>query len=675
MAQEDILEYKMSEGIFPDRSVVAPVKTLASRWYRRALCMVLLLALFLDFFRLGLRGYSNLYYAAAVRSMLINWHNFFFVSFDPGGFVAIDKPPVGFWLQVLAAKIFTFNTWSIQFPQALAGVYSVALLAHLVRRVSGPFAGLVAGLTLALMPISVVTNRTNNVDSLLVLTVLCAAWAVIVATERGRLRLLLLGAAIIGLGFNIKMLEAYLVVPALALVYLFGAPLRLRTKILHLALASIVLLVVSLCWLLAVDLTPVAQRPYVGSSGYNSEMSLAFGYNGLTRILGFSGLQSTFSLAPAEQTSTVVTSSSLGDPGPLRLLNQQLGAQASWLLPLVLAGMLAVVWQRRPRLESDREQQSILLWGVWFLTSAVFFSVSAFFHPYYMVMMAPALCALVGIGLATMWRDFARLNWRGWLLPVAYIATLVVQIDVLLPFPVWNRVLIPLVGSLVVVVVVLLIIACFLFRTQIQRVGRPLVAVGLSALLIAPTIWATLPVLNAYNQAFPIASPPVPSTALSRLLSQYSRALEYPDPALLRYLIDHQGKADDIVATTSSNVSSSIIVETGKPVMAFGGYGGLDHILTRDQVITLVHQDKLRFFLYVDFKAFSRLPFALQVYLRELSAKTDLPASAGQGYITQWVQANCTPVTPATWGAQVYGPGGTLTSNSVLSLYDCASPF
>ena len=667
MTHKDLSASNANEGTFPDHSVVTSLKTFLFGWYRPTLCGVLLLALFLDLFRLGQRGYSNLYYAAGVRSMLLNWHNFFFASFDPGGFVTIDKPPVGFWLQVLFAKILTFNSWSILLPQALAGVCSVALLAHLVRRVFGPLAGLVAGLTLALMPISVVTNRTNDVDSLLVLTVLCATWAIVVATETGRIRFLLLGAAIVGLGFNIKMLEAYLVVPALALLYLFCAPRRLRTKLLHLTLAAVVLLAVSLCWITVVDLTPVAQRPYIGSSGNNSEMSLAFGYNGLTRIFGFNGLQSTFSLSPVQQTGGV-TSSDIGDPGPLRLLNQQLGTQVSWLLPFVLAGILAVVWQRSPRLGSDRQQQSILLWGIWFLTSAVFFSVSAFFHAYYMVMMAPALCALIGIGLSTMWSDVARLNWRGLLLPVAYLATLLVQIDVLLPFPTWSRFLIPMAGTMIVLVVVLLVAVRFLFRTQIQRIGRPLVAVGLGALLVAPTIWATLPVLGAYTQAFPVAGPPT-STPITPLLSQYEHAFTSPDPAMIHYLIAHQGKADDIVATTNASASSALIIETGKPVLTLGGYEGLDHILTRDQVSMLVHRGKLRFFLYSDYKAYSNLPSALKFYFFELSIEA--PPLVGQQDITQWVQLNCMPVMPEAWGSSVYGPGGTLTSNSVLSLYDC----
>src|SRR5438132_3239657 len=218
--------------------------------------------------------------------MMDNWHNFFFASYDPGGFVTIDKPPVGFWFQVLSAKIFGFNPVSILLPQALAGVLSVLLLYYLVRRHFGVVAGLLAALALAITPLSIVTNRNDTIDSTLALTILLGAWAVLRAAETGRLRWLLLSAAIVGIGFNIKMLEAYLVVPAYGLLYLLAAPKSLWKRIGHLALALVVLLVVSFSWALTVDLTPASQRPYVDSTQDNSEISLALGYNGINRLIG-----------------------------------------------------------------------------------------------------------------------------------------------------------------------------------------------------------------------------------------------------------------------------------------------------------------------------------------------------------------------------------------------------
>src|SRR6266699_6686165 len=199
-------------------------------WHRLALGGITLISVFMNFFQLGKNGFGS-YYPPAVRSMMDNWHNFFFASYDPGGFVTIDKPPVGFWLQVISAKLFGFTPFSVLLPQALAGVLSVLLLYFLVRRHFGVVAGLLAALALALSPISIVTNRNITIDSTLALALLVGAWAVLRAAETGRLRWLLLSAFIVGIGFNIKMLEAYLVVPAYGLLYLLAAPLSLWKRV------------------------------------------------------------------------------------------------------------------------------------------------------------------------------------------------------------------------------------------------------------------------------------------------------------------------------------------------------------------------------------------------------------------------------------------------------------
>src|SRR5579871_135496 len=212
-------------------------------WTWLGLGAVMIVSIFMNFYQLGQNGFGNLYYAAGVRSMADSLHNFFFVSFDPGGFVTIDKPPLGFWLQVASVKVFGFTPFAIFLPQALAGVLSVLLLYHLVRRHFGVIAGLLAALALAITPISVVTNRNNTIDSTLALALLLGAWAVLKAAETGKLRWLLLSAAFVGLGFNIKMAEAYLVIPAFGVLYLLAAPRKIWTRIWHLALALLVLLV------------------------------------------------------------------------------------------------------------------------------------------------------------------------------------------------------------------------------------------------------------------------------------------------------------------------------------------------------------------------------------------------------------------------------------------------
>src|SRR6202011_401777 len=271
-----------------EQPIAPPGKKRLFARHRFALGGILLISAVMNFYQLGKNGFGS-YYPAAVLSMMDNWHNFFFVAYDPGGFVSIDKPPVGFWLEVASAKLFGFNSVSILLPQALAGVLSVWLLYYLVRRHFGVVAGLLAALALALNPISILTNRNVTIDSTLTLVLLLGAWTVLKAAETGRLRWLLLTAFIVGIGFNIKMLEAYLVVPAYGLLYLLAAPHSLRKRIGHLALAGVLLLAVSLSWVVAVDLTPASQRPYVGSTQDNSELSLAIGYNGIQRLLGSFG--------------------------------------------------------------------------------------------------------------------------------------------------------------------------------------------------------------------------------------------------------------------------------------------------------------------------------------------------------------------------------------------------
>src|SRR5450432_1906796 len=384
-------------------------------WYAPSLALILLLAACLDFWQLGQHGYSNLYYAAGVRSMLINPHIFFFASYDPNGFVSIDKPPVDFWLQVLSAKLLGFSPFSLLLPQALAGVLSVALLARLIRRSFGKLAGLLAALALTLTPISVITSRNNDVDSMLVLVILLAAWAIIIAVEQGSLRWLLVSMGLVGMGFNIKMAEAYLVIPAFVLLYFLTSPRRWRARIWHLTFAIVVLLAVSLSWSVAVDLTPPAQRPFVGSSKSNSELHLVFGYNGIHRLFILPtpprrapARKITFQPSLPRKAVTPPQNPFIGgedgSPAPMRLFNNQLAGQISGLLPLALIGIIVFLWRIKEYALRDKPFQGIVLWGTWFMTMGTFFSIASF-HMYYMVMLAPAICALVGIGVATLWHE------------------------------------------------------------------------------------------------------------------------------------------------------------------------------------------------------------------------------------------------------------------------------
>jgi 4-amino-4-deoxy-L-arabinose transferase-like glycosyltransferase len=236
------------------------------------------------FYKLGTVGDANTYYTAAVKSMLQSWHNFFYVAAEPGGSVTVDKPPLGLWIEAAFAAVFGVKGWVVCLPNILAGLFSIPLLYHMVRKHANEAAGLAAALVMAFTPVFVATNRNNTMDGMLVFTLLLAAYAFLKATERSSLRWLLLGGFIVGLGFNIKMLQAFLPLPAFYALYFLAAKTSWWKKLLQLGLTTVLLLVVSFAWVIAVDLTPADQRPYIGSSDDNTVMSLIFGHNGISRL-------------------------------------------------------------------------------------------------------------------------------------------------------------------------------------------------------------------------------------------------------------------------------------------------------------------------------------------------------------------------------------------------------
>jgi 4-amino-4-deoxy-L-arabinose transferase-like glycosyltransferase len=628
-------------------------------WQHVAMGMILLLAAALSFFRLDKLGYGNVYYAAAVKSMLQSWHNYFFVSFDSANFVSVDKPPVGLWVQTASAKLFGFTGWNLLWPQALAGVFSVAVLYMLVRRSFGPLAGVIAALALALTPINVVTNRNNTADSLLVLTVLLATWTICRAMESGRLRWLFLCAILMGIGFNIKALQAYLVLPAFGLAYVLGTPGRWRAHCLHSGVAFLLLLIISLSWIIAVDLVPAANRPYVGSSQTNSELELAIGYNGLIRLLGIGGSQS--SSAPHADTSsallgtfisTFIASDETGSPGPLRLFNQQLGSQIGWLLPLALIGLLVACWQTKFRFPLNQKRRALLLWGTWFLTVSAFFCVAGFFHTYYLVMLAPAVCALVGIGVVALLQEYLRTDWRSWLFPGALLFTGGIQVVLLAPYPAYSRILLPAIIGLSALAVLLLGLVTCVVRLREPVMLTCGVSLGLLALFVSPLLWSTLSVLHAGDMLIPRAGPALVSSQVTASASNHSHATD-PDEErqrLIQYLLLHEGKTRFLLATLDSLTAAPIILATDKPVMALGGFLGIDPIVTPEKLSVLVADGEVRYFLLPYFQV-SQLP----VQIRQALAQKDFAnfgIASSLVALLSWVNTNCQLVPDHLWRVQ-----------------------
>ncbi len=350
--------------------------------------VIVLLGAFLRFYELGAYSIGNTYYAATVQSMLTSWHNFFFASFEPGGSVTVDKPPLGFWIQAVSAYFLGVNGFALALPQALAGVLSIPLLYSMVKRQFGAWAGLIAGLVLAITPVTVSTERNNTIDGLLVFVLLLATWAFLRAVHLGRFRYLILGAFLIGLGFNIKMLQAFMPLPALYALYLLGAPHPWWKRILHLTGATVLLLAVSLSWAIAVDLTPPEDRPYIGSSDDNTVMELIVGHNGLSRLISMrrSAPKGNASPPPPGAGNPPVNppppqfgsmnppgnppaqpgggrNQEIGEAGVLRLFTEPLVTEAGWLLPLALLGIPLVLVVLGWQWPLSEKHLALLLWG------------------------------------------------------------------------------------------------------------------------------------------------------------------------------------------------------------------------------------------------------------------------------------------------------------------------
>jgi 4-amino-4-deoxy-L-arabinose transferase-like glycosyltransferase len=362
------------------------------RWARPALFGLLALTALLYLWDLTRNGWANDFYAAAVQAGTKSWKAFFFGSFDSSNFITVDKTPASLWVMELSGRIFGFSQWSMLAPQALEGVASVALLYAAVRRWSGPAAGLIAGLVLALTPVAALMFRFNNPDALLVLLMTAAAYALVHAIENGRTRWLVFCGVLVGFAFLAKMLQAFLVVPGFAVAYLWaGAPRAWVRRLWQTALMGAGIIVGAGWWILIAELTPAADRPYFGGSTDNNILQLAIGYNGLGRLDG-NETGSVGGRGPGG-------SGFGGATGLVRLFHSEFGGQISWLLPAALICLAAVLWVSRRAVRTDRIRAAALLWGGWVVVTGMVFSyMSGIIHPYYMVALAPGIGALVGIG-------------------------------------------------------------------------------------------------------------------------------------------------------------------------------------------------------------------------------------------------------------------------------------
>lgn len=661
--------------------------------------LILILSAILNFANIGIEGYGNGYYAAGVKSMTMSLKNFFFVSFDPGSFVTIDKPPAGFWIQAIFAKIFGFSGWSILLPQALAGVISVYLLYYLVKRSFGNLAGLISALCLAVTPVFVAASRNNTIDNLLVATLLLGCIALTKAAEQGKARYLYISLLLVGIGFNIKMLEAYMIGPAIYITYLLSSNISFKKKLGRLVIGSVILAVVSLSWAVIVDLVPAQNRPYVGSSTNNSELELIIGHNGLER-LGLSGKSNggfggtnkddgnrqardsrgnNEELSNNEQMSQGQTGgnnqgsmpgqgpngNTQGGPGTSGDGNNQgmpgnptggnaqptnggmqgggpggqggvqgsfgsqvkagitrlfvkssLSDQIVWFLPLAFLGFIAGSIKEKLRLKLDNKRKiSLVLWITWLVPEFIYFSyTTGLFHPYYLTMMAPPAAALAGIGIVEMLELYKEGTWKAWLLPIGFALTGAAHMMMMSYFT-SNLSTITrgiILTSLILCFAASAMLAILNMVTFIKRknntdldenknanVLKVLVGIATVGILVTPFIGASAAITHSVNSTIPCAGLELLSNGERSGLggTPFGRTESVSNSKLINFLKSNKTNEKYLLVVSSSQSADSIIIQTGEPVMALGGFSGSDKTITLDEFKEMVKNGEVRYVL------------------------------------------------------------------------------
>ncbi|MFI8765702.1 ArnT family glycosyltransferase [Streptomyces sp. NPDC053792] len=470
-------------------------------WVRPAFLGLLAVTTLLYLWNLSASGYANSFYSAAVQAGGESWKAFFFGSLDAGNAITVDKPPAALWPMALSVRLFGLGSWQILVPEVLMGVGTVAVLYAAVRRRFGAGAGLIAGAVLALTPVAALMFRFNNPDALLALLMTVAVYCVLRALEqeRGAAKWLVWAGAAFGFAFLAKTLQAFLILPPLALVYAVCAPGGFGRRLGRLALAGLAMLVSAGWWVALVELWPASSRPYVGGSQNNSFLELTFGYNGLGRING----DETGSVGGGGGPGGGMGGGRWGETGIVRMFNDSVGGQISWLLPaalILLVAGLVVTW-RAPR--TDTARSAFLAWGGSLLiTLAVFSFMAGIFHEYYTVALAPYIAALIGMGAAVLWEERTR-----WPASAALAVTVAVTAwwawTLLGRTPDW----LPWLRWTVLVAGAVAALGLLLAGRIDRRLGLAVAGLGLAAGLAGPFAY-TLETLNAGHQGSIVTAGP-----------------------------------------------------------------------------------------------------------------------------------------------------------------------
>ncbi len=598
------------------------IKGLKFKKRQLALILVLILSAMLNISNLGIEGYGNLYYSAAIRSMLLSFKNFFYLSFDPSGYITVDKPPIGLWIQAIFAKIFGFSGWSVLLPQAIAGVISVGLLYYLVKKYFGFKAGIISALFLAVTPVFVAASRNNTIDNLLLLTTIIASITALKACETGKIKYLIISLIWVGIGFNIKMAEAFLIIPAIYITYFLSRNTKYKMKILNLIIGTFVLIAISLSWGIVVDLTPSANRPYVGSSTTNSELELMIGHNGLQRLGIYSNLNggaltaanSDINSATTNNISNEVQSSnnlavSNSGRGFLRLfLGNSMADQIVWFMPFAIIGLLAILIEEKIKifkLNFDTTRKLFVLFvGMWFIPEFIYFSFSSgVVHTYYLTMLAAPVAILAGIGILSMVKLYKENNIKSILLIIGFLGTILAQGWMAIYFNAnLNNILRCIIyGGLAISLIS--IILFYLIKNK--RIKKKILVLAVIGILITPLIGSGDTIFYAMNGNAAEAGLQLLPDSISKVINEEgiisNKDWNQNIKSLVSYLENHE-KGEKYLLVTENSIDTSqyaesIIIDYGKSVMALGGFSGADNVVNLKEFKDMVKNGQIKYVL------------------------------------------------------------------------------
>jgi 4-amino-4-deoxy-L-arabinose transferase-like glycosyltransferase len=465
------------------------------RWVRPVLLALLAGTAVMYLWALGASGWSNDFYAAAVQAGSKSWKAFFFGSFDSSNFITVDKPPAFLWVMDLSARIFGLNSWSLLVPEAIEGMLTVLLVYVTVRRWFSPLSGLIAAAVLATTPVAVLMFKMSDPDALLLLLLVASVYGTVRAIDTGKTRWLVLAGTAVGFAFLTKQLAAFLVLPALAAAYLLAGPPKIGKRIVQVLLGGLAVVVSAGWWVAAVQLTPAADRPYIGGSTNNNFLQLTFGYNGFGRLTG-------------NETGSVGFGNGRGPAfgggaSWTRLFGSEMGGQAAWLIPSAVIGMIALlVWAgRRPR--TDRMRAAGVLFGGYLLVTAVVLSFSkGIIHPYYTVALGAPIGLVVGAAGGSLWERRSDIRARA-VLGAMILAAVITAYELLGRTPNWH----PWIRDAVLIAGVGAVVALALAPWLSRQAAYAAAGLGLAAALAGPFAYSVQTASVAHSGAIPSAGP------------------------------------------------------------------------------------------------------------------------------------------------------------------------